>query len=366
MTLRVAVVGLGWAAKTIWLPRLEAHPDIAVTAVVDPDPAARAAYQAAAGPVRVLSSPDELTRHSADLVIVAVPNHAHSPVACALLRRGIPVFLEKPVCLSLAEARDLAAAEHEGGAVLLAGSASRYRGDILALQKAAATLGGIRHLRLDWVRSHGVPGTAWFTQRGAAGGGALVDLGWHLLDMALPLLGPVGFPEIVGTVGHDFVNRGQSQAAWREDGAAWPAARAGDVEDTARAFLVTDRGTSVALHACWASHARHDTTVVEVHGTAGTAELRCTFGFSPNRPGASALTVARDGELAVVPLAHEEIGTEYDRQVAALGMLLADPDQRGKAVRSARTTIGVIERIYASASGRYGPAPEREPAWALN
>ncbi|KOG07298.1 MULTISPECIES: Gfo/Idh/MocA family protein [Streptomyces] len=364
MTLRVAVVGLGWAARSIWLPRVAAHPGMTVTAVVDPSPAARAAFAeepavGAGGPApRVLASAAELTPDLADLAIVAVPNHAHCSVASGLLRRGIPVFLEKPVCLSTAEADELAEAE-KAGAVLVAGSAARYRGDIRRLEDLTPSLGRIRHVRVAWERARGVPGTRWFTRRDTAGGGALVDLGWHLLDTALPLLGGrVEFEQVAATVGHDFVNRDVAQAAWREEDEPAPGGT-GDVEDTARAFLVTDDGVSVSVHASWASHAEYDTTLVEVHGTAGTAVLSCTFGFSPNRRGGSTLTVTRHGETVPVPLDPEPVGVEYDRQVDALPALLADPGLRGRSIAATRTTIGVIERAYASALGVGTPTSER-------
>ncbi|MFC0106106.1 Gfo/Idh/MocA family protein [Kibdelosporangium aridum] len=351
MTLRVAMVGLGWAARTIWLPRLTAHPGMKVTAVVDTDAKARASYT---GSALVLSDPSQIGREMADLLIVAVPNHAHTPVAGALLRRGFPVFLEKPVCLSTAEADELAQAERAGGAVLIAGSAARYREDVRALERVSASVGEVRHVSLAWVRARGVPGTPWFTEHGKAGGGALVDLGWHLLDMALPLLGPgtVEFGQVSGITGHDFVNRGHAKAVWRQEDEL-PEVPA-TVEDTVRAFLITADGISVALHASWASHAEYDRTSVEVHGSAGTAALGCTFGFSPNRLNGSTLTVSRDGQTAAVPLDEQAIGAEYDRQVDALPVLLADPTQRGKAIDAARTTIGVIERIYESARDAKG------------
>lgn len=380
------MVGLGWAARTIWLPRLAAHPGMTVTTVVDPSPAARAAFaddtakarvttvvdpspaaRAAfaddTAEVRVLSDPGELSPDLVDLAIVAVPNHAHSSVAGALLRRGIPVFLEKPVCLSRAEADELALAEQEGGAVLIAGSAARCRADILALRRLVTSVGDVRHLRLTWVRANGVPGTDWFTRHDEAGGGVLLDLGWHLLDTALFLLGPVEFDQVVGATTHDFVNRRASRAAWREEASEPTGTESAEVEDTARAFLVTDSGVSVSLLTSWASHAAHDSTTVEVHGSAGTAVLGCTFGFSPNRLGGSSLTFTQDGRTAPVPLDEEPVGAEYDRQIDALAGLLADRAQRGRAVAAARRTIDVIERIYESAARAAGShKPEEVPA----
>ncbi|WP_446033981.1 Gfo/Idh/MocA family protein [Streptomyces olivaceus] len=348
MTLRLAMVGFGWAARSIWLPRLRRQPDLAVTTVVDPDAAARAAAEDD-GVGTVLDRPDALSAVDVDLAVVAVPNHAHCAVAAALLRRGIAVFLEKPVCLTETEAEELASAEKEGGAVLIAGSAARHRPDVRALGGLAADIGPIRHVRLDWVRASGVPGTGWFTRQDLSGGGVLVDLGWHLLDVLLAVLGPVEFDDVVGTTGTDFVGRSSAQAAWKDAAATGAVA---DVEDTVRGFLVAADGTSVALHASWASHATRDTTTVELHGNAGTARLTCTFGFSPNRVAEPVLTLTRDGASEAVPFAAEPVGAEYDRQVAALTALLADPASRGRAVDDARWTVRLIERLYASARGR--------------
>ncbi|WP_235497781.1 MULTISPECIES: Gfo/Idh/MocA family oxidoreductase [unclassified Frankia] len=349
--IRVAVVGLGWAGRSIWLPRLREHPGYEVAALVDPDPAIRAELDST-GPVAVFAHPDQLSRHDVDLAVVAVPNHLHCPIAAGLLQAGIPVFVEKPVCLSTAEADRLAAAERAGGAVLLAGSAACLRADLRALYALAGQLGTLRHVDVSWVRAHGVPDAGgWFTRRDLAGGGALVDLGWHLLDAVVPLAGPGGFVEAVGTISGDFVADAAWGAVWRQPAGA--ATRSGgDVEDTARAFLVSAGGVSVSLRASWASHEPLDATVIRVEGSAGSAELHCTFGFSPNRRPASSLSWTRAGTTTPVDVATEPVGTEYRRQLDELPGLLRDPDRHGLALAQARSTIAAIERIYDSARSR--------------
>ncbi|MFD4694472.1 Gfo/Idh/MocA family protein [Streptomyces sp. NPDC058463] len=363
---RVALVGLGWAGRSIFWPRLDKHPLYEVTAVVEPDRSIRDRF-AGDGSPRVLVHDADLDPATTDLAVVAVPNHLHAPVATRLLHRGIPVFLEKPVCLSVAEADQLAEAERAGGGVLLAGSAAKYRNDVRALHDLAAGLGPIRHIDVAWVRAGGVPDAGgWFTSRRLSGGGALVDLGWHLLDTVGSLLGPVDFEQVVGTVSDDFVNSGSRRASWRRDGEESTEAPGtapapgdeGDVEDTARGFLVTDGGVSVALRASWASHEARDITRITVEGRAGTATLTCTFGFSPNRQG-SVLTRTGDGVTVEVPLASEPIGAEYARQLDDLRDRLTDPRSRGAGVAQARQTIGVIEQLYASArtAGQRRPLP---------
>ncbi|GLU50351.1 Gfo/Idh/MocA family protein [Nocardiopsis ansamitocini] len=349
--IRVALVGLGWAATSIWLPRLRRHPGFAIVAAVDLDPTAREAFARAAPGVPILADVGGLAPGQVDLAVVAVPNHAHCAVAVQLLRRGLPVFVEKPVCLDIEQADRLAAAERSGGAALLAGSAARLRGDVRALHDVLPSLGPIRHLDVAWVRARGVPDSGgWFTHRQLAGGGALLDLGWHLLDTALALLGPVSFAQVVGATSADFVNAHSRRAVWRGEGTASTSpTSAGDVEDTARGFLTTDEGTSIALRASWASHEAHDTTLLRAEGSRATATLSCTFGFSPNRSGRSSLTLTRDGHTVHLPLPDDPVGAEYDRQLDLIPALLADPATHGDALDDARQIIAVIDGIYASA-----------------
>jgi oxidoreductase len=257
------------------------------------------------------------------------------------------------VCLTSAEAEQLAEVERIGGARLLAGSAARHRADIETLLSHVGELGRVRHIELSWVRARGVPDAGgWFTQRQLSGGGALVDLGWHLFDIAAPLLGSADFTQVTGVVSGDFIAQDTARVSWRaEESGQNGRAAAGpiDVEDTARAFLVTEDGISLSLHASWASHEELDITRARIDGSAGSATLCCTFGFSPNRPARPELTLTRDGRTRPVPLPEEPIGTEYDRQLDALPARLYDPAGRGQAIEEVRRTIGAIERVYSSA-----------------
>ncbi len=345
MSVRVAVVGLGWAGRELWLPLLREHNDFKVVAAVDADPAARQAFTKATG-IPAHPAVEALTARDVDLAVVAVPNYLHAEVAGALLATGISVFLEKPVCLTSAEADVLAAAER-GGGMLLAGSAIRYRGDVEALRQVIPDVGDIRHVVLGWIRARGIPRAGgWFTQRDKAGGGVLFDLGWHLLDTLAFLVGPARFTQVAGVTSADFVNVDTWRAAWRQDE---PGADAADVEDTARGFLVRDDGISVSMRASWASHGARDWSVLHIEGCNGTAELRCTFGFSPNREPESVLTVTHEGAITKLPVPVEPIGVEYVRQLDGVAALLADPGNRGKAIAEARPIVRLIEDFYTSA-----------------
>lgn len=348
MTTRTLLVGFGWSGEKIWLPRLLAHPGYDVVGAVETDPARRAEFTAVTGLPAVGDHREVIG--DVDLAVVAVPNHLHAPVAASLLRGGIPTFVEKPVCLSPAEADLLADAERASGVPLLAGSPFRYRSDVLALAKLVPELGRLRAAEVSWVRARGVPRAhGWFTHRERAGGGVLLDLGWHLLDVLEDVAVPVGFPQLAASTSDDHVREARWSASWREDEPE-PGGVA-DVEDTVRALLVTEDGCAVGLLASWASHeASHDVTTISVAGSAGTATLRCTFGFSPNREPKSVITLVRTGTAKDVEVVTEPVGAEYDRQLTHLVSQLATPSAHERAIDRSRRIITTIDEIYEAAA----------------
>ncbi|TKA02934.1 Gfo/Idh/MocA family protein [Actinacidiphila oryziradicis] len=348
MTIRTALIGFGWSGQQIWLPRLLAAPEYEVVTALDPDPGNRARFTAVTGRPATVGL-ENLDTEGVDLAIVALPNHLHARIGCELLDRGVATFIEKPVCISTAEADALAAAEQRGGTPLLAGSAARHRGDIEQLRALLPELGAIRGVDLSWLRAGGIPRAGgWFTNRALAGGGVLVDLGWHLLDVLGDLVGPVTFRQVTAITSSDNLRDPAMRANWRADAAGEESVA--DVEDTARAFLATDDGIGVGLSASWATtEVTHDLTSIRVAGSEGTATLRCTFGFSPNREQEPGITVVRDRRVRRIPVPAETLGIEYDRLLGEIGGSLTGAPVLGAAIGKARAIVGTIEAIYASA-----------------
>jgi oxidoreductase len=350
---RVALIGLGWVTTQVWLPMLTDHAGFTVVDLVDSDPAVLDRVGRLAPGARRSRLADALSPAEVDLAVVAVPNHLHATIAAALLRRGIAVFVEKPVCLTSAEAAELIEAERAGGARVLAGSAFWHRADVKALRALFDQLGPLRAIDLSWVRGRGIPGQdSWITRRDQAGGGVLFDLGWHLITIGMRMLGWPAVTGVLGSVSADFIGRDGFGATWRDaDGSA---ARP-EVEDTASGRVSTVDAL-VTVTAAWASHTRPDQTRIVVDGALGRAELLCTFGFSPDRVPQSELVLWRDGERTEIEVPQEDVGAEYRRQLDLLPVLLADPGQPGAATAEVAGAVSIVERIYASA---------RPPALAL-
>jgi oxidoreductase len=345
----VALIGLGWVTTQVWLPMLAQHPGFTVTDIVDSDTVALDKVAGLVPDARAATVADGINPSDVDIAVVAVPNYLHATVASALLRKGVAVFVEKPVCLTSAEAAMVIEAERSAGGRVLAGSAAWHRADVKALRAALDQVGAVRSVELSWVRGKGVPTPgSWITNRALAGGGVLFDLGWHLVNIGMRLLGWPDVADVLGTVSGDFIGRDGFTAAWR-DGA--PAADGVDVEDTAHGRAATADGTLLSITAAWASHTRPDRTRIVVDGTQGRLELTCTFGFSPDRV-ESELLLWQDGERTRIDVPQEDVGAEYRRQLDLLPLLLADPGQPGAATAEAAGTVAIIERIYESARSR--------------
>ncbi|MFK3979431.1 Gfo/Idh/MocA family protein [Micromonospora sp. NPDC050397] len=351
--MRTVVVGLGWVATEVWLPRLLAHPAITVVGAVEPTVAAAGRAAGLLGDLPVHADYRDVPVDEVDLVFVLTPNHTHAEIAEWFLRRGRRVVLEKPNCTRVDEIDRIAAAAADGGGSLALSAAARHRTDVSALRDVVASgrLGTPRLAELSWVRGRGIPQRHWFTDSASAGGGALVDLGWHVLDVAHDLWGPVRVRAAVATATADFLRRRDGAALWQPSSAAAPAgarACAGDVEDQLTGLVTTD-SYALGLRFAWASHEEVDRTTITLHGTDASARLRTTFGFSPHRLPRASLRVRSAGEVEEVALPDTTVGAEYDRLLDDL--VTADDDTTTKrSLDCVRDVLSIVEACYSSAA----------------
>jgi scyllo-inositol 2-dehydrogenase (NADP+) len=192
--LRVALAGYGLAGATFHAPLIAATDGLALTAVVTRD-AQRRAQLAADHPGAVAVDTLQDALDGADVVVVASPNRFHAPLAQAAIAAGKHVVVDKPLAVSAAEARALDDAARAAGVVLVPFQNRRWDDDFLTLRREvdAGRLGRVLRLesRFDRWRPAIREGVWREEADPAAGGGLLLDLGSHLVDQAVQLLGPV-------------------------------------------------------------------------------------------------------------------------------------------------------------------------------
>jgi predicted dehydrogenase len=149
----------------------------------------------------------------------------------------------------------------------------RERGDVSTLKSYvdSGELGRIYHAKATWMRRRGVPGLgSWFTSREMAGGGPLIDLGVHVLDLALYLLGE---PRVESVSAATYAELGPRGHGGRVGGEMFVGAEF-TVEDLATAFLRLEGGATLLLEASWAAHGKAgDDFGVTLYGSDGGAEI---------------------------------------------------------------------------------------------
>jgi len=244
-------------------------------AVADADPRRLAAFAREHSIGRTFAKAEDLIGDQGiDAVYVAVPNAFHAPYAIAALEAGKHVILEKPFAVSYAEARKVVEAARRSGKVFTVGMNQRFTENAQRIRALAERgyFGRIYRLRAYWRRRWGIPrlGT-WFGSRALAGGGCFMDLGVHVLDLALWTAGDFDAESVSGSVYTTFGNRGLGQGDW---GASMPEGLPFDVDDGALAFIRLRSGAAVQVEISWAAHQkeadRHD---VELFGTEAGARV---------------------------------------------------------------------------------------------
>jgi UDP-N-acetylglucosamine 3-dehydrogenase len=187
---RVAVIGAGLVAQRSHLPAYLASEEAELTAVVSGRAETAARVAAEFGNPRVLPTWEEATADpEIEAIDVCTPNHLHAPIAIAAARAGKHVIVEKPMALSVAEADAMVAAAREAGVVLMVAHNLRYV-PIYETVKQVVSDGTIgRPLAVRGVFMHAGPDefwgatSDWFWQSDQAGGGALFDMGIHMIDL---------------------------------------------------------------------------------------------------------------------------------------------------------------------------------------
>ena len=273
--LRAGVIGLGFAGET-HLKAYRALPDVEPVALAGLEVERLKHLGETYDVPNLHESWEELVeRDDLDLVSVGAPNYLHAPITIAALESGKHVLCEKPLARSAVEAQAMVDAAVANDRVLHTAFNHRERGDVAILRKHLATgsLGRIYHAKASWMRRRGVPSPgSWFTSKEMAGGGPLIDLGVHMLDLALHLLGE---PELVSVTAATY-----SELAGRGD---WGNAMTGkhgsgnafEVEDLATAFIRLGGGATLLLEASWATYRQSgDDFGVTLFGTDGGAEMK--------------------------------------------------------------------------------------------
>jgi predicted dehydrogenase len=247
--LRCGVIGLGIGRSHI--RGYQSHPDAEVVAVADLDEARRSAVMSEFGIEQGYASGEDMIREAGlDVVSIGTPNSLHKPLTLAALDAGCHVLCEKPMALTAEEAREMQSAADAAGKRLMINFSFRFTDASQAMKAIVdeGALGEVYFGRSVWHRRFGAPKFGgWFGHKAMSGGGPLIDLGVHRLDLALWLM---GYPTPTWVMGSTYDHLTAARA--KAEGAKF------DVEDLAAAMIKFDNGATLELEASWAAHIAED------------------------------------------------------------------------------------------------------------
>ncbi|MFJ6027744.1 Gfo/Idh/MocA family protein [Pseudarthrobacter sp. NPDC092424] len=274
-TLKVGVVGIGWAGQQ----HIKAYKDIEgveLVAIAGMEPELLAGLKDKhAVPNAFARWEDLLELEGLDAVSVAVPTFLHAPIAIAALEKGLHVLSEKPLARNGVEGQAMVDAARKAGRVLDVAFNHRRRGDIQKLKGIIddGELGRPYYAKASWLRRSGIPMLgSWFTNPELAGGGPLADIGVHVLDYSLHLLGE---PKVLSVSAATHSELGPRGLGGNARYTAMKSSHKFEVEDFATAFIRLEGGGTLILEAGWAAY-REEADLLDftVYGTDGGAELR--------------------------------------------------------------------------------------------
>lgn len=207
-----------------------------------------------------------------DAVSAVTWNNAHGPVSIDALNAGVHVLCEKPLALNAAEALEMQKAAEKSGRLLMPGFCTRYEEGAKLLKKMAdgGELGTVYHVKATFLRRCGNPG-GWFADETRSGGGPVIDLGVHVLDLARYFTGMPRAVTVSASVNRFIGSRPDVNVPGRYLSADF--AEYTNVEDSAMAFIRFDCGVSLAFETSWSHHVKEDALQMELFGSRAGAVL---------------------------------------------------------------------------------------------
>ncbi|GHT59768.1 oxidoreductase [Spirochaetia bacterium] len=249
--LKYGLIGCGGIANGKHLPALQKLQDVEICAFCDTiiERAEKANRDYSDGKGKVFKDYHELLKEDLDAVFVLTPNISHAPISIDALKAGKNVLCEKPMAKSYAEAKAMLDARDKSGKLLTIGYQNRYRADSLFLKEECdnGVLGDIYFAKATAIRRRAVPTWGVFLDEEKQGGGPLIDIGTHALDLTLFMMNNYEPAYAVGTTYHKLNKDKRTGNAWGD----WDPKKF-TVEDSAFGFIVMKNGATIILQSAWA------------------------------------------------------------------------------------------------------------------
>lgn len=273
--LKIAIVGCGGIANGKHMPSLSLLDNVELVAFCDiiEERAQKAAKEYGTKNSKVCTDYLEIAADpEIDIVHVCTPNRSHSEISVACLEAGKHVMCEKPMAINTAEAKKMLDAAKKSGKKLTIGYNNRFRPDSLYLKQLCedGELGEVYFAKAHAIRRRAVPTWGVFLNEYEQGGGPLIDIGTHALDLTLWLMDNYEVKSVMGNVYHKLNKKENAANAW----GPWDTSTF-TVEDSAFGFVTMKNGATIVLESSWALNTLDvGEATTTLCGTEGGADMK--------------------------------------------------------------------------------------------
>ncbi len=274
-TVKVGIIGCGGIANGKHMPSLKKLKNVELVAFCDiiQERAEKAAKEYGVEGAKVYTDYKELLKdEQIEVVHVCTPNRSHSFITIDSLEAGKNVMCEKPMAKTTKEAMDMIEAAKRTGKKLTIGYQNRYRADSTYLKRACENeeLGEIYYAKAHAIRRRAVPTWGVFLNEEEQGGGPLIDIGTHALDLTLWMMNNYKPKMVVGSVYKKLGNQTETGNAWGD----WNPEEY-TVEDSAFGFITMEDGSTIVLESSWALNSLDvDEAKTTLCGTKAGADMK--------------------------------------------------------------------------------------------
>ena len=275
--LKIAVIGCGNISGS-HLQAYAKNPAVEIYALCDINEKNLKRRAEEYGVTRLYADKDQMLRElpEIDAVSVCTWNAAHAECAIAALNAGKHVLCEKPMAMNAAQAQEMLETARRNNRLLMIGFVRRFGNDCAILKDFIdhGQMGELYYAKATYLRRKGCPG-GWFGDKSRSGGGPLIDLGVHVIDLTRYLMGNPKPVSIYGATFHKLGDRAEVkgatgyQSASRTEGVK----DIFDVEDMATAMVRYDNGAVLQVEASFSLNIEKDTGTIELFGTKAGAKL---------------------------------------------------------------------------------------------
>ncbi|HHV96388.1 MAG TPA: Gfo/Idh/MocA family oxidoreductase [Clostridiaceae bacterium] len=265
--IRIGIIGTGNIAQNAHIPSFLKQEDVEIVAVCDANEA-RVKEVAEKYSIRYYTTKieDLVSMDEVDAVSICTSNNMHMVAAVAAANAGKHILCEKPMAMNVSQAEAMLKAAKENNIIFMMGFVNRFRADSKVIKAFydAGRFGEVYYARAVWLRRRGTP-LGWFTDSSKSGGGPVIDIGVHIIDLAWYLMGkpkPISVSSVTYSKIGNYKTKGVSRwVAYDTDNIVF------DTKDSAAGLIRFENGASISFDVSWAINSKNVGSHVQIFGS---------------------------------------------------------------------------------------------------